>query len=140
MTTQDRQLLYWYQAPVGFVFVLFVMDRWHERFARSRWQWFVDIVTILLSVSRTVTWFLPLSGHTLFLSYAIVTGKGRLLRGFASLVLIEAIAINHFWLNDDSTPWVGLLLGLMMALADHLDRLLRRRSAKASSPSDAFEE
>ena len=115
MTAIDRQLLYWYQTPVGFVFVLFAIDRWQMRLARLTWRWILDIVVLLVSISRTVTWFLPLSGHTLFLTYAIFTSQRKWVSGVAFVVLIEAIVIKHFWLNDDSTPWVGMIGGLAAA-------------------------
>jgi hypothetical protein len=75
MTALDRQLLYWYQAPVGFVFVLFALDRWHMWPARLRQLRVLDAVVLSLSLSRTLTWLLPLSGHALFLSYAVLSSR-----------------------------------------------------------------
>ena len=121
MSGQDQQLLYWYHAPVGFVFVLFGLDRWHwfrnlRNLRKSYSAVPIDLLVILISASRTIKWFLPLSGHTLFLTYAIGTSASRLTRVMALIVLIEAIAIKHFWLSDDVTPWVGLAVGLFAVL------------------------
>lgn len=116
MTVMDKQLLFWYQTPVGFAFVLFALDRWRTHLVRLPLDWILDAVVLLVSISRTVTWFLPLSGHTLFLTYAILTGKSKLVRSVALVVLTEAIAIKHFWLNDDSTPWVGMIVGLLASI------------------------
>jgi len=116
MTAMDRQLLLWYQTPVGFAFVLFTLDRWRTRLVRLPLDWISDAVVLLVSISRTITWFLPLSGHTLFLTYAIFTGQSKLIRGVALVVLTEAVVIKHFWLNDDSTPWVGMIVGLLASI------------------------
>ena len=121
MSRQDQQLLYWYHAPVGFVFVLFGLDRWRwfsnlRNLRKSYGAGLIDLLVILTGASRTITWFLPLSGHTLFFTYAIGTSTNRLTRVIAVIVLIEAIAIKHFWLSDDVTPWVGLAAGLVAVI------------------------
>jgi hypothetical protein len=110
-------LLLCYQLPVFVVFGLFAAHRYQHKSESARWQWALDCVVILISASRTLTWFLPLSGHALFLTYAIGTSASRSVRVVALLVLIEAIAIKHFWLHDDSTPWAGIGIGIVAVLA-----------------------
>ena len=109
-------LLVWYQLPVFIVFGLFAVHRFYLRSRFVRWQWVLDAVVIVISASRTLTWFLPLSGHALFLTYAIGTSTSWPIRIIAFLVLIEVIAIKHFWLYDDSTPWAGIGIGLIIIL------------------------
>ena len=115
-------VLLWYQLPVFVVFGLFAYDRYRHRHQHRgrfvRWQWLLDGIVVLVSLSRTLTWFLPLSGHTLFMTYAIGTGVDKRIRTVALLVLIEAIAIKHFWLNDDSTPWLGIAIGIIFVNFD----------------------
>ena len=139
MSAQDQQLLYWYQAPVGFVFVLFVWDRWqHRNSIPFRGRWLIDLLVILISISRTITWFLPLSGHALFLTYAIGTSINLFIRVLAGCVLLEAIAIKHFWLQDDITPWVGMSVGLAVVLIEHTWKLIAH-ARKIRSANDANE-
>ena len=105
-----------YQLPVFIVFGLFGVDRYRHRSRVARGQWLLDGSVALLSASRTVMWFLPLSGHALFLTYAIGTSTSKMVRAIALLVMIEAVVIKHFWLHDDLTPWVGMVVGITMVL------------------------
>jgi hypothetical protein len=105
-----------YQLPVIVVFGLFAVNRYFHRSEFATWQWAFDLIVVVTSASRTLTWFLPLSGHTFFLTYAIGTCSSWVVRAIASIVLFEAIAIKHFWLHDDSTVWAGIAIGIVSIL------------------------
>ncbi len=109
-------MLLGYQLPVFGVFGLVVLDRYRRRNDFSWRHGLIDGLVTLIGASRTLTWFLPLSGHALFLTYAVGTVVDNCVRAIALLVLVEAIAFKHFWLYDDSTPWVGLFAGLAAIL------------------------
>lgn len=93
-----------YDVPIGVPFVLFLLERRPSR---------LDLGVIALALVRAV-YALPLiSGHALFLSYALGTARTWLLRAAAALVLGEVLWLKYQW--GDWTALGGILLGTALA-------------------------
>jgi len=103
-----------YDVPIGVPFVLFLLERWRLPNRRPRRAWALEAGVVALSLLRAV-WRLPgVSGHALFLTYAIGTARTSLLRVVSALVLIEVLYFKFFvW--GDLTAVGGLLLGATAA-------------------------
>jgi len=110
-----RFILLYYHAPIGFVFTVYVFDRF-ERWAVIAWrQWLLEVPVVGLALSRTVAPLPFFSGHALFLSYIIAVPGSRLARGLAALVFVDVVAIKVFLLHD-ATVIGGTVIGLIAAV------------------------
>jgi len=65
---------------------------------------------------RVVSHLPYVSGHTLFLTYAILSPASRVTRITAALVMIEVIYLKYFVWHDPVTSSIGILLGTIAAL------------------------
>ncbi len=106
----NRRVLLYYFAPIGFPFVAYLFDR------AQRWRSFgwtamaVEVPTIALAVTRAFVPVPLVSGHALFLTYAMLTVRSHVARWSAALVMAEVYYIKVFiW--HDPTLVGGLLVG-----------------------------
>jgi hypothetical protein len=106
-----RDLLLYYFAPIGVPFVAYLFDR------AERWRaviWFIDIPIVSLALLRSAYPIPIISGHSLFLTYALFTTRSWVLRLTTGLVLIEVIYLKAFvW--HDPTLIGGIIVGAFMA-------------------------
>ena len=113
-----RDLLLYYFAPIGVPFVAYLFDR------AERWRevvWFIDIPVVILALLRSAYPIPIISGHSLFLTYAMLTTRSWAARLTAALVLIEVIYLKAFvW--RDPTLIGGIFVGLLSTL---IERWLR---------------
>lgn len=56
------------------------------------------------------------SGHTLFLTYAILGPASRVTRITASLVMLEVIYLKYFVWHDPVSSSTGIVLGMIAAV------------------------
>ncbi len=110
-----RDLLLYYFAPIGVPFIAYLFDR------AERWReiiWFIDIPIVILALLRSAYPIPLISGHSLFLTYALFTTRSWVARLTALLVLIEVIYLKAFvW--HDATLIGGIIVGLLMAWITH---------------------
>src|SRR5690349_11762015 len=86
-----RDLLLYYFAPIGVPFVAYLFDR------AERWRevvWFIDIPVVILALLRSAYPIPIVSGHSLFLTYALFTTRSWVARLTAALILIEVIYLK----------------------------------------------
>lgn len=124
---EQRFFLLYYFVPIGIPFVAFLLDRL-ERYATFRpSQWVMDAVMVVLSLLRA-TYPIPLiSGHALFLSYALFSTRSWVARLTAFIVLVEVSYLKAVvW--HDITLVGGIILGCTASL---LFRKLQRESIAA---------
>jgi len=105
-----------YVVPIVVPFVSFLLDR-VERIQ----QWKVvglaiDLLVVGAAMMRVVSHLPYVSGHTLFLTYAILSPASRVTRITAALVMIEVIYLKYFVWHDPVTSSIGILLGTIAAL------------------------
>lgn len=110
-----RLILLYYHAPIGFAFMVYVLDRLERRAAIAGRQWLVEALVVALALSRTVAPLPFFSGHALFLTYVIAVPGRALARWAAALVLADVIVFKVFLLHD-ATLIGGTLIGLIAAV------------------------
>jgi hypothetical protein len=113
-----RDLLVYYFAPIGVPFVAFLFDR------AERWPdapWLIDIPLVIVSFARALVPIPFISGHALFLSYAILTTRTRVARWTAIVVLIQ-VAYMKIFVWHDATLLGGIALGLGAAWVTGMSR------------------
>ncbi|MBZ0277098.1 MAG: hypothetical protein K8I60_13190 [Anaerolineae bacterium] len=110
-TGERRTAILVYSVPIAIPFTAYAFDR------LGRWRsipWLLDVPLVILALLRA---FFPLpiiSGHALFLTYALLTTQLPLARWTAALILLEVIYLKA-WVWYDSTLIGGILLGLATA-------------------------
>jgi hypothetical protein len=121
-----RDLLVYYFAPIGVPFIAFLFER------AERWPdapWLIDIPLVIVSFARAAFPIPFISGHALFLSYALLTTRTRVARWTAIVVLIQ-VAYMKIFVWHDATLFGGIALGIGAAW---VTRLVRRPSAAAKA-------
>ncbi len=116
LTTGDRRdFLLYYFVPIAVPFGAFLFDRFSNRNRLTRRQLWVDAPLLVLALLRSGLPIPLISGHALFLSYALLTTRTWVARVAALLVLIEVAYIKIFiW--RDVTLVGGLVLGTLGAI------------------------
>lgn len=106
-----------YIAPIGAAFVAFLLDRVVRAQAegvlrvRGALPWLTDLVVIAFSLARTLYEVPFISGHALFLTYALLTVRSRVARALAGLVLAQVVYLKLFaW--QDPTLYGGVFAAL----------------------------
>jgi len=118
----------YYSVPIGVPFVAFLCDRAERWEQQARWQWLIDAPLIALALTRAVVPIPLISGHALFLAYALLTTRTAVARSAAAVILIQ-VAYLKIVLWQDPTVLGGVLLGTVAALAF-------QRGAKARAASN----
>jgi hypothetical protein len=105
----------YYNAPIVVPFVLFLIDRVRRRGDLKLARLGVDAGVVALAASRVVLPVPGISGHTLFLVYALLTTRG-VTRVATAVVLLEVTVIKLALWHDPS--WLGgVLVGTVAARA-----------------------
>ena len=113
---RNLQSQYLYVVPIIVPFLSFLLDR-SERFRRESVAGLViDFLVVGTSMMRVIGHVPYISGHTLFLSYAIVGPASRVTRIMASLVMLEVIYLKYFVWHDPITSSTGIVLGTIAAV------------------------
>ncbi|MEJ5312438.1 MAG: hypothetical protein WHX52_21955 [Anaerolineae bacterium] len=97
---ERRSYLFYYHAPIVFVFVFYFFDRAKRRIAIPLYQWVIDAIVILVALIRAVFHFPPISGHALFLTYVLLTAKSKLLFYTAAMMFVVVVYMKTFILHD----------------------------------------
>ena len=127
----DRHTFYLiYMVPIAVPFTAFLLDRaktW--LFApTAHWEAYlplaVDLPVVVLGAARALINVPFISGHALFLAYALLTMRSRTGRVLAMIVLAEVIYLKIFVWND-TTLYGGVLVATVAALLFHF---LNRRN------------
>ncbi|MCB9450714.1 MAG: hypothetical protein H6672_04710 [Anaerolineaceae bacterium] len=111
-TGERRDAILVYSVPIAIPFTAFIFDR------LARWPrvlWWLDMPLVILSLLRAF-WPLPIiSGHALFLTYALLTTRLPVARWTAALILLQVVYLKALvW--GDSTLIGGVLVGLVAAI------------------------
>jgi len=109
-----------YFVPIVLPFIGFVFERLYRYVQKTPRGWGVlaialDIIVLAASLIRSVYALPFISGHVLFLTFALLTVKSWWVRIPVVAVLIEVIYLKAFvW--HDSTLYGGALLGCLAAV------------------------
>jgi|GEM_PF-1182640 len=122
---------FFYVLPIIVPFVAFVFDRLEQRRAASVIELLIDCVVVGTAMMRVIGDVPFVSGHALFLTYAIARPGSWLTKVTAGLVMMQVIYLKFFVWHDLITPSTGITLGL---LAGWLVRRIRTRTVSVSEP------
>lgn len=106
-----RWFLLYYFVPIAVPFVAFLFDRverWQGLPRRIGW---IDLPILILALLRSIFPIPLISGHALFLTYALFTTRSAVARITAAIVLLQVIVIKIFYWQD-ATVFGGIILGL----------------------------
>jgi hypothetical protein len=120
---------YVYVVPIIVPFVSFLLDR-AEQFHRFKISGVaVDFVVVGTAIMRVVGNVPMVSGHTLFLTYAMLGPASKVTRITASLVMLEVVYLKYFVWHDAISSSTGIVLGTIAALISH--RFGRKREQES---------
>lgn len=107
---------YVYVVPIVVPFVAFVIDRIREiREARSI-GFVVDALVVGTAMMRVIGNVPFVSGHALFLVYAVLRPGSLITRITAGLVMLEVFYLKFFVWHDLITPLTGAALATVATL------------------------
>lgn len=110
-----QHFLLYYFLPVSVPFVAFVFDR-AARWRLIQWgQWAIEAPIVLLALSRAFVAVPLVSGHALFLAYALLSSRSWVARLTAALVMLQ-VAYLKIFIWADPTLIGGIILGMLAAL------------------------
>jgi hypothetical protein len=106
---------FFYVVPIIVPFVAFLFDRTeHWREART-----IRVAIDLLIVGTAIGSMLGpvpfVSGHTLFLTYALLSSRSLIVRISATVVLLHAMYLKYVVWHDWTTSTSGIVLGAIAA-------------------------
>ena len=122
---------FFYVLPIIVPFVAFVFDRLEQRRAASLIELMIDCAVVGTAMMRVIGDVPFVSGHALFLTYAIARPGSWLTKVTAGLVMMQVIYLKCFVWHDLITPSTGIALGL---LAGWLVRRITTRTVSVSEP------
>ena len=108
---------YSYVTPIVVPFVAFLFDRAARRRRATAVQLIVDALVVGTAMWRAIGHVPYVSGHTLFLTYALLSTRSRVAQATAALVLLQVIYLKYIVWGDWITSTSGIALGVVMSLA-----------------------
>ena len=98
---QGRHGFYlYYMVPLAAPLTAFAMDRASRLFQPRPQQWLVDLGVIGLGLVRALFIIQGISGHALFLAYALLTCRMRVAKALALAVLVQVAYLKILVWND----------------------------------------
>jgi hypothetical protein len=122
---------YLYEVPIVVPCVAFILDRFEQWRPTSIMLLAVDVLVVATSILRARGYVPLVSGHALFLTYAMLRRGSMVTRLAAALVMLEAIYLKFLVGHDFVTPAGGIALAVLAALI--VRRLEGRGSLKPKS-------
>jgi hypothetical protein len=107
---------YQYFVPLMVPCFAFMIERIQHARQANIFQHGVDFLVFGLAVGRVVGEVPYVSGHTLLLSYMLVSSKSKIVRIAAILVLGQTLFLKYYLWGDFVTSNVGIVLGCALAL------------------------
>lgn len=106
-----------YFVPLMVPCFAFMIERVQNVRKANFFQHGVDFVVFGLAVGRVLgKEVLHISGHTLLLSYMLVSSRSRIVLISSILVLIQTLFLKYYVWGDFVTSNVGMILGCVLAL------------------------
>jgi len=105
-----------YVVPIVVPFVAFLLDRLEKLDERRNPQRLVDAIVVLTAMGRVFGNVPFVSGHTLFLTYCILTSRSTVARLAALVVMAQTVYLKYFMWHDFVTSTAGIVLGCIAAL------------------------
>jgi hypothetical protein len=122
-----------YMVPIVVPFVAYVLDRGERWSERNVWQRLVDVIVVLIAMWRVVGNVPFVSGHTLFLTYCILTCRSLVARLTGVAVMAQTMYLKYLVWHDWVTSTCGIVLGSIAAII--VLRIVNRESQIANRES-----
>ena len=108
---------YSYVTPIIVPFATFLFDRAERRQQITNLQRIVDVLVVGTAMWRVIGQVPYVSGHTLFLTHALLTTQSRVAQITAALVLLQVLYLKYIVWGDWITSTNGIAIGLLAAYA-----------------------
>ena len=137
----DLSSQYLYVVPIVVPFVAFLFDRVRRIWEPNFVVLLIDALVVGIALMRMMGKVPYVSGHALFLVYALLRPGSKVTRITAGLVMLEVIYLKFFVWHDLITPVTGAVLAIFAALLTrrfetvgrHSDSQVDRRLASSSA-------
>jgi hypothetical protein len=114
---------FFYVVPIIVPFVAFLFDR-AEHWRNSVYiKSMIDVFVVGTAIGRVVANVPLISGHTLFLTYALFTSRSYVVKISAALVMLQTAYLKYFVWHDWVTSTSGIIVGSLAAfVVNHFER------------------
>lgn len=126
---KDLSGQYIYVVPIVVPFVAFVLDRVQRLTETTIVSVLMDALVVGTAMMRVIGNVPYVSGHALFLIYAVLRPGSAVTRITAALVMLEVIYLKFFVWHDLITPLTGTVLAVIAALITR-----RHENSRATEP------
>ena len=116
-TILDPGGTFWYFVPLLVPCLAFMIERVQHVRQANFFQHGVDFLVFGLAVGRVTGDVRYVSGHTLLLSYMLLSSRSNIVRIASILVLVQTLYLKYYVWGDFVTSNVGLVLGCALALS-----------------------
>ena len=108
---------FWYFVPLMVPCFAFLIERLEHVRKASVLQHSADLLVFGIAAGRVMgREVMHISGHTVLLSYMLVSSKSNIVRISSVLVLVQTLILKYYVWGDFVTSNVGLVLGCALAL------------------------
>ena len=108
---------YFYVTPIIVPFAAFLFDRAARHSQISAFELIVDVLVVGTAMLRVIAHVPYVSGHALFLTYALLSTRSRVAQITAAVVMLQVIYLKYIVWGDWITSTIGIGLGLLAVLA-----------------------
>jgi hypothetical protein len=108
---------YFYVTPIVVPFAAFLFDRAARLRQVTASQLIVDVLVVGTAIWRVIGHVPYISGHALFLTYALLSTRSRVAQLAAAVVMLQVIYLKYIVWGDWITSTNGIALGILAALA-----------------------
>ena len=106
-----------YFVPLMVPLFAFMLERIEQVRRGNFFQHGVDLLVFGLAVGRVLGRnVLYISGHTLLVSYMLVSSRSKIVRIASVLVLVQTLVLKYYVWGDFVTSNVGIVVGCALAL------------------------
>lgn len=108
---------FWYFVPLMVPCFAFIIERVQNVRKTTFFQHGVDLLVFGLAVGRVLgREVFHISGHTLLLSYMLVSSRSKIVLISSILVLVQTLILKYYVWGDFVTSNVGMIVGCALAL------------------------
>lgn len=108
---------FWYFVPLMVPCFAFLIGRLEHVRKASVLQHSADLLVFGIAAGRVMgREVMHISGHTVLLSYMLVSSKSNIVRISSVLVLVQTLVLKYYVWGDFVTSNLGLVLGCALAL------------------------
>jgi hypothetical protein len=107
---------YFYVTPIVVPFAAFLFDRSARHRQITALPLIVDGLVVGTAMWRVIGHLPYISGHALFLTYALLSTRSRVAQATAAVVMLQVIYLKYIVWGDWITSTNGIALGILAAL------------------------